>query len=67
MDEGPIWKVKQRSNRVHHLERWGYGSVPRIEVPLNQYNFRWEISRLEQTRVGVMTNNKKAPAVSCRG
>ena len=67
MDEGPIRKVKQRNNRVHHLERWGYDNVLRIEIRLNQYNFRWEISRLEQTRVGVMTNNKKAPAVSCRG
>ena len=32
VDEGPIRKVKQRNNRVHHLERWGYDNVLRIEV-----------------------------------
>ena len=32
MDEGPTRKVKQRNNRVHHLERWGYDKMARIEV-----------------------------------
>jgi len=30
--EGPVRRVKQRDNRIHHPKCWRYDNVPRIEV-----------------------------------